>query len=165
MSSDVDPHPGYPRDLGGGSQAAPQFTRCDDVYAVHLGEGEAVPPGSLLTLNDGKIAVRRRGERELPAQGGLVTPVYSRGADGPLAVPTGQVFVRFREGVPAESRSGDLREAGYEIVRSPHYAPQTAWVRSHDGSPAQALANMERLQSLPDLEHVEPEMLMERASR
>jgi hypothetical protein len=94
-----------------------------------------------------------------------MTPVYRLEPDGPLAVPTGKVFVRFKEGVEAETRRAEIEGAGYEIIQTPPYAPSSAWVRSAGGDIARSLSDIEALEKLADVENVEPQMLVERAQR
>jgi len=50
-------------------------------------------------------------------------------------------------------------------VEIPAYAPNAAWLRARSGEIADALAGTPALDALPDLEAVEPQMLMERARR
>lgn len=53
----------------------------------------------------------------------------------------------------------------YELVESLAYAPQAAWLRAPAGDIADALAGLPRLEQLPDVENVEPQMLMESVRR
>jgi hypothetical protein len=85
--------------------------------------------------------------------------------DGGMVVPTGRVFVRFAEGTAPAQRAGDLRNAGYEIVGVPAYAPQAAWVQAINGSHAAALRGIESLRALVGVENAEPEMLSPAARR
>jgi hypothetical protein len=144
--------------------SGPTYVRRPDLHALH-----DLPPGSPLddaitVLNDGAIAVFPTGYGRR-ATGSPQSPVYALEPGGALAVPTGQLFVRFAEGVSAASRAEALREAGYQLVDSPRYAPHTAWVRSLAGDIGAALSGVNRLATLPDVEHVEPQMLMARHSR
>jgi hypothetical protein len=82
-----------------------------------------------------------------------------------VAVPTGQIFLRFKEGVDASTRREEIERAGYEIVQIPPYAPSSAWVRSASGDLAKSLADIEALERLADVENVEPQMLVERTLR
>lgn len=53
----------------------------------------------------------------------------------------------------------------YELVESLAYAPQAAWLRAPSGDMADALAGLSRLEQLPDIENVEPQMLLESVRR
>lgn len=89
-------------------------------------------------------------------------PVYSAGRDGPLAVPTGRVLVRLRDGLQADTRRKQFKEAGYDIERTLSYAPNAAWLRAGSGGIADALSGIGALEAGPDVVHVEPEMIQER---
>lgn len=79
----------------------------------------------------------------------------------PAPVTTGLLFVRFREGIRAEDQAAALASAGFEIERVPPWAPHAAWLRPRTGGGA----DPDRLSGLPDVEHVEPQILVERAQR
>ena len=135
-------------------------------YAVHNRPPGTPSPGAVFLLNDGAIAVfQGKPETGAPASAANLSPVYRLHPEGPLAVPTGLVLVRFGEGVVAETRREELARAGYEIEESLAYAPQAAWVRARSGKIAAALEGIPALQALPDIEHVEPQMLMQRVRR
>ena len=95
---------------------------------------------------------------------GAVTAVYAL-PSGRLAVPTGRVFVRFREDVAAEARAGELKRAGYRITKTLAYAPNAAWVEADDGEVATALRNIERLEAMSGVVNVEPQLLTPRVPR
>jgi hypothetical protein len=169
----------YPAEVraGGGSTSA-VYVRTSDHYAVLDRRPDEPVDDAVLTLEGGSIAVFRgepqekRGVRAAadrsrtraePAP--TVAPVYRLGANGPLAVPTGLVFARFSDGVSVESRREDLRRAGYDVVEIPSYAPHAAWLRARSGEIADALAETGALEALPDMEGVEPQMLMQAARR
>jgi hypothetical protein len=80
-------------------------------------------------------------------------------------VPTGQIYIRFAEGVAADSRRREIERAGYEIVKTTQYTPHTAWLKSTSGDIAQALSNIHALEGLADVENVEPQMLTARDLR
>lgn len=86
-------------------------------------------------------------------------------AQGALAVPTGAIFIRFKEGTLAESRRAEIEQAGYTLTNIPPYAPHAAWVQSADGGIAAALNGASKLLDLQDVENVEPQMLQERRGK
>ena len=93
-----------------------------------------------------------------------MTAVYAL-PSGRLAVPTGRVFVRFREGVAPKARSEELKHAGYRITMTLAYAPSAAWLEADDGEVATALRNIERLEALNGVVNVEPQLLAPRVAR
>ena len=160
----------FPRQVAAGTaRAGEAYTLQDGYYAVHGRVPGAPAPGAVLVLEDGAIAVFA-GSLAAAGEGGETSarinigPVYAQ-PGGPLAVPTGLVFVRFREGTAAGARRADIERAGYELVQVPAYAPHAAWVCAQPGGIAAALQNSAALAALSGVENVEPQMLMERATR
>ena len=92
-------------------------------------------------------------------------PVYRAGAHGAITAPTGRVFVRFREGVHADRKGPELAEAGFRLESVPGYAPHAAWVRAANGGVVDALVELGQLHRVADVEHVEPQLVSEAASR
>jgi hypothetical protein len=135
--------------------------------AVHNRPIDKPAPGAVLVLNDGQIAVYRDAPppTEIEGRDTILTAVYAQQPSGALAVPTGLVFIRFRQGVVADARREQIAQAGYEIAEAISYAPQAAWLRACSGTPADALTRLSELRELPDVENVEPQLLVERAER
>jgi hypothetical protein len=137
------------------------YLRQDDYYALHGCPPGAPTPGAELTLKSGEIAVFRGPP---PGAADRVGPVYAA-EDGPLAVPTGLVFVRFAPGTRAADRRPALEDTGFQVMQLPGYAPHACWVRPRAGGIAAALHGLIRLAALPGVEHVEPQLLTARAPR
>jgi hypothetical protein len=158
----------YPRQIRANmASSAPLYVRKAGHYAVHQRPPELPAPEAALLLDDGAIAVFQ-GEPDEAAeasQAGGLSPVYGLQPSDLPAVPTGRIFVRFAEGVKAESRRQEIDRAGYELVESLSYAPHAAWLRARSGDIADALAGISQLEQLPDVENVEPQMLQERVQR
>jgi hypothetical protein len=162
----------YPQQIRFGTQqSAVLYSRKPGYYAVHYKEPGTVAPGAVLQLNDGAIAIFQ-GEPDEPENAirlasttGTLGPIYTLQADGTLAVPTGLVFIRFVEGVEVELHREAIKQAGYEIAQSLSYAPQAAWLRAQSGNILDALVGISKLESIPNVENVEPQMLMERVQR
>jgi hypothetical protein len=168
MSSEKDYFAKYPRQIRANTTSpAPLYLRQSGYYAVHQRPRDLPAPGAELLLDDGAIAIFRGEPDEAGAvsRAGSLSPVYGLQPSGLPAVPTGRVFVRFAEDVQAESRRQEISRAGYELVESLSYAPQAAWLQSRSGDIADALAGIPRLEQLPDVENVEPQMLMESVRR
>ena len=138
-----------------------------DHYAVHepeSGEKSLNAAVSVLRENDKSIGVFSDEPGEAGTTGSL-GPVYKMQNSETKAVPTGLVFVRFKTGVKAAERETDIRRAGFEIADLVEYAPEAAWVKDPSMEIAKALASISALEKLPDVENVEPQMLMPRVSR
>ena len=136
------------------------YGRLPGWYAIQTAAGEE----AVTVLHDdaGEALAVREGE---PPDDAMALPVYATEGDGPPAVPTGLVFVRFADNVDAASRQAPLMDAGYEIVTTISYAPNAVWVRAISGGPAQALANLDTIEAVRDVENVEPQFLTEAHSR
>jgi hypothetical protein len=91
--------------------------------------------------------------------------VYRRVPGGETVVPTGRVFVRFAEGDTPQHHERELRDAGFVVAEVPGYAPHAAWLTHASGDVAAALRNLPALDRMPEIIHVEPQMIGERASR
>jgi len=162
----------YPQQIRFGTeQSAVLYSRKPGYYAVHYKQPGTVAPGAVLQLNDGAIAVFQGEPDEsenairLASTTGTLGPIYTLQADGTLAVPTGLVFIRFVEGVEVESHRSAIKQAGYEIAQSLSYAPHTAWLHAPSGNILDALVGISKLEAIPNVENVEPQMLMERVQR
>jgi hypothetical protein len=153
--------PDYPSRVHAGTVKA-VFERRTDLYSVRE-TADAVPDGAVAVIPDdaASFAVyegappRHRDAKD-------VGPVYSNGPDGPLAVPTGRVFVRFASGIHAAERREQFEAAGFEIDKTLSYAPNAVWLRPAAGGVARALPGLGVLGNLPGVEHVEPQLLFER---
>ena len=147
-----------------------EYERSDELVAVrgpHERSGREAPVLTV-TGDDGEaIAVYRGGppeRRAWSADASAVTPAYTLSATR-IGVPTGRVFVRFRDEVGVSTRRGDIERAGYRIARTLDYAPSAAWLEADDGRMTSALANIGRLEALSDVVNVEPQLLASRAAR
>lgn len=90
---------------------------------------------------------------------GRIGPVYRDRAGG-LTVPTGRVLVSFGEDDEARAHARAFASVGFELLEVLRYAPHAAWVQPLGAGPAEALARLERLRSLPGVTRVEPQLLM-----
>lgn len=162
----------YPQQIRAGTdKSAVSYRRKSGYYAVHYQQPGTVAPGAVLQLNDGAIAVfsgepdEPQNALQLASTPGTLSPIYTLQSNNLLVVPTGLVFIRFAEGVKVESRQDAIAQAGYEVAESLSYAPQAAWLKARSGKMVDALTGISQLEALPDVENVEPQMLMERALR
>lgn len=157
----------YPRKLAASSKAgAPSYTLVPELYAVHRQQVEAGAQPEQL-LNDGKIAVFKVEPNREPttAVKDKVSPVYALTPGGSLAVPTGLVFIRLADGLDVNSIKEEVSNAGYKVTETLSYAPNAAWLQSRSEDIADGLNGLAALAKLPNVESVEPQMLMESARR
>jgi hypothetical protein len=134
-------------------------------YALHGQELDSPTSKAFSLFDDGRIAVIRGTPENESAALDNVGPVYELRPEGSAAVPTGRIFVRFAEGTNVNAYEERINQAGYEIVERIAYAPNAAWLRTRSGNIAAALRGIDALAELPDVENVEPQMLMESARK
>jgi hypothetical protein len=140
------------------------FERRPDLYALP-GDETATGGDARLTqvTGDGSDTyVVYEGPPPQAAEAADVIPVFSAGPGGPIAVPTGRVFVRLAKGTRPEERHSEFGAAGFEIERKLSYAPQAAWLRPVDGGVGAALNGVGALEAIPGVVHVELQLLLER---
>jgi hypothetical protein len=138
-----------------------------DRYAVHRRDDAArsADPDPLVS-DDGKvIEIVDGGPRRDDVRDGESGPVYALQPGGTIAVPTGRIFITFKAPEKISEREAEIKEAGYEIVQTLDYAANACWLRHVTGSIEESLAEIPKLEDLPDVENVEPQMLMPRMSR
>ncbi|HQZ38095.1 MAG TPA: hypothetical protein PLH72_03555 [Vicinamibacterales bacterium] len=156
--------PQYPTHLDVGS-GRPAFERRTGLYAVRKPVAEAADRDAVAVIPEdahASFAIYRT-EHEAGRAVSPAAPVYAAGREGPLAVPTGRVFVRLAEGVGASEQRTQFASAGFEIEQTLSYAPNAAWLRPASGDIAQALQSLDTLRALAQVVHVEPQLLLQRA--
>lgn len=128
---------------------------------------ESTPPPTLELRSSGRVTTLRLvpDRTAEDADGHDTLPIYR--ADGAThdSIATGILFVQFGSEVKPDARRDALEAAGFEIVRTPGYAPHAAFVRGRGQSAGESLHQIERLRALPGVESVEPELLRKRALR
>jgi hypothetical protein len=147
----------YPKQLRASTQQPEVvYLRDDAHYAVHgkPAKGRSV----VMAEGESGIAVYAGKPKALSKN---MTAVYRNNTA--LAVPTGRVFVRFAEGVDAGAHEQLIAKAGYRIEQQLSYAPNAAWLRDADDDVACALCHIDKLEAMPDVENVEPQLLTQRA--
>jgi hypothetical protein len=153
----------FPRRILVGSPEAVVFEQKPGWYALH---GEPLPTAEgVLRFEPEAIAVLPGTPAAPLAAGQSLSPVYAPPGSGALAVPTGQLFIRFRPGESALAHRAELEQAGCRIAALPDHAPEAAWLRARSGRLDDALGSVVRLQQLAGVASVEPQLLMGRALR
>lgn len=160
----------YPREFSVETSPQPtQYTLAGDYYAVSEADADKYQVGVDVEfhLEEGNLTVcRKRHGEPMPASATRrIGPVYRLGEHGPLAVPTGKVFVRFAEQTSLADHRGEIERAGFEISQTLSYAPHAGWVEPGSREIAEAVSRFQELGQIPGVEAVEPQMLMERRSR
>ena len=117
------------------------------------------------SASDPAASIQAATSRAEPREGAHAGPVYRRVPGGDLVVPTGRVFVRFDSGDAAADHQEELRAVGYEVEQVPPYATHSAWVRATTGGVTAALRNIHRLDDVPGVVAVEPQMIGPSARR
>ena len=91
--------------------------------------------------------------------------VYATQPGGSHATPSGRIFIRFADGIDVADRVTEIEKAGYKIVETLAYATNAAWLTERSGSIGKALAGIKKLESIRDVENVEPQMLTKRVAK
>lgn len=139
-----------------------EYELARDLVAIH-GSGDVGSP--VLAFENDRVFVHRLDDvKDLPERA-EVGSVYRRTRGGGIAVPTGRVLVRYGAGERAEDHIQELVRSGYVVESTVRHAPQAVWVRARDGGVTQSLRGLRRLEALPGVEGVEPQMLNEAVRR
>src|SRR5437867_8738126 len=108
----------WPKSIPGPSSCPEsRWELIQNCHARRLHAGEPAPIQTLLVLEEQKIVV-------LPdawpsALAADILPVYQLRPDGPRAVPTGRVFLRFTEERRADASRAAMEQAGYTVDMAP----------------------------------------------
>ncbi len=153
----------FPRQILVGVERPVVFEQKPAWYALH---GEPLPAAEAVLLFEPEAIAVLPGVPAGPlATGQSLSPVFAQPGSGELAVPTGQLFIRFRPGESALAHRAALEQAGCRIAAAPDHAPEAAWLRARSGRVADALGCVARLWELEGVESVEPQLLMGRVLR
>lgn len=153
----------YPGRLRMKGESPTEFQYRTDYFALRQTRQRS-PAGAVTTMSESAetlFAVFHG----TPDAGTDAEPVYSAGRDGPLAVPTGRIFVRLAAGLTPKERIAEFASMGLEIERTLSYAPNAAWLRPAQGGAAEALRVLKKVEKVPGVEHAEPQMLIQRTPR
>jgi hypothetical protein len=157
--------PAPPRRLRASSRSRDlEYRLADDLVALHRRADKTLAASADVVAELPEAVVVRRGAKKTAERGGT-GPVYHAGDPRTLAVPTGKLFVRLKKGLRASARRTAFARAGYEIVGSPSYAPNAAWLAPATGTIAEALSNIGRVERIAGVVNVEPELLRQRVAR
>jgi len=138
-----------------------RYRRVKSHFAVHGSDRPVDSTDAVMHFPAENIAVHasNRRERVAMAPSDSECAVYQSSAGGALCVPTGRVYVRFAKGTRLEDNAAALNDAGYRVVRTLSYAPNAGWVIATSGDIAASLNGIGRLDALPGIEEVAPQML------
>lgn len=121
----------------------------------------------LLSGSEGEIAICRGDAAEIVRAAELseIAPAYALHPAGPLSAPSGLVFIRFEDGVDVAARKEEIARADYIVVKRVPQAPNAAWLAASSRRVADALEGIGRLERIPNVVNIEPQMLSERVHR
>jgi hypothetical protein len=143
-------------------RAGHDYELAHDLVAAH---GSRDASSAVLTFESDLVSGHHLDSVTRLTDKGRFGPVYRRIPGGGIAVPTGRVLVRFGEGDRADDHRAAVARAGYVVDTVLTYAPQAAWVRARAGGVSDALRGLARLEQLPNVEVVEPQILSEARTR
>jgi hypothetical protein len=149
----------FPNQCEVGSKAT-RYILANNYYAVFGALPDGVHDVEFRMPDDEITVCRGVPPHELTElMGKQVCAVYRVGQSGPLAVPTGQVFVRFEDNTLLRDRAEEIASAGFTIRQVLSYAPQAGWVHPTSGYVQDALQGYSRLEQIAGVHAVEPQML------
>ena len=158
----------YPKTIKASMQHAENYYVLQaGLYAVQGDIPQPCKAAIIVTIEEGRVVICKGTPDALPpsVDRNTITPVYALESGGPLAVPTGRILVRFTDNVTAVSRKEAFQRIGYIIDQELSFVPEALWVKSTNGDIAFALNNVAQLEAQPNVENVEPQMLMESLRR
>ncbi|KEF41523.1 MAG: hypothetical protein ER33_10995 [Cyanobium sp. CACIAM 14] len=154
---------GFPRQIPAGGTDGVVYELKPGYCALH---GGLLPTDEAVEVFEPEgIAILRGTPPASLATGQVLSPVYGPKIGDGLACPTGQLFIRFRQGERVEAHRAELEQAGFRIAEVLEYAPQAAWLRARSGSLAEALSGVSRLRAIAGVEGVEVQFLRRREHR
>lgn len=120
-----------------------------------------------LSRSEGEIAICRGDAAEMAraAEVSETAPAYALAPAGPLSAPSGLVFIRFEDGIDITARMEEIARADYIMVKRVPQAPNAAWLAATSRRIADALEGIGRLEQIPNVANIEPQMLSERVHR
>ncbi|MCT0208673.1 hypothetical protein [Synechococcus sp. CS-1332] len=153
----------FPQQISMGGPGSLLLAQKPGWYALH---GQPLPEANVILLFEPEAIAVLAGTPAAPlAPGQAISPVYAQAGSDELAVPTGVLFLRVRQGERAKDHRAALEQAGCRIASLPDHAPEAAWLRASSGRIADALGCLDRLRDLPGVESIEPQLLRRRAHR
>ena len=161
----------YPHEIRSSTQhPSTIYKRLPDHYAVlRLLPDRSTSNDTVTTMTygTGVIEVFRgeADERLRAASTGEIGPVYALQPGSAPVVPTGRVFIRFKDNVRVEKHLREIDHAGYEVTQKIDYAPHAAWLKVRSGKIADSLKGIQGLEKITDVENVEPQMLTQRTAK
>jgi hypothetical protein len=153
----------YPKKIKASTQREDDvYVLQSDVYAVQGHVPPTCKPAIIATIEEGKTVVCQGNPDDLPSSvdRNTITPVYALEPNGPFAVPTGLILVRFADHIRAVNQKAAFQHIGYILDQELAYAPQALWIKAANADIAFALNHIAMLEMQPDIENIEAQMLM-----
>ena len=159
----LKPFSNYPEKFKASTQhAGSYYVLQEGLYAIHGDVPISCKGAIVVTVEENKTVICKGNPDDLPPSTNQDTlrPVYALATNGPFAVPTGLILIRYADNVSAVSRKNVIQRIGYIIDQELPYAPQALWLKSANNDTAFALNNVSQLEAQTDVANVEPQMLM-----
>ena len=166
--ADNDPLTRFPPTFSANTQQpSRRYVRQPDLIALHGPLTDSQRADVIVEIETDAIGIFRQDAVAVSSRSPdlVITPVYAIDPNGALAVPTGRIFVRFQPEIRLDELRRAIEDCGFVIVEHLPYAPNAGWLQAADRGIATALLSFPKLQSIPQLENAEPQMLMHKAQR
>lgn len=135
----------------------------DDLYAVRGGDSRVLRDDIEMQLPGDGISILRGTPPSNSLHSVELLPVYAASMESTPAVATERIFLRFQQGLAAESARSQIEALGFKIDAVPAHAPHCAWLEPRSGRVEDALSKLVALRALPGAAHVEPQLLRPRS--
>ena len=144
-----------------------KYVRVSQYFTIYGHPPSSIATEMTLSGPEGEIAICRGDAAESARVAGIseIAPAYALHPAGPLSAPSGLVFIRFEDGVNVAARKEEIARADYIVVKRVPQAPNAAWLAAASRRVADALEGIGRLELIPNVVNVEPQMLSERVHR
>lgn len=162
------PFSAYPTEIKASTEHPElRYVRVSHYFTIYGQPPSGIATAMTLSGSEGEIAICRgdAAESARVAEISEIAPAYALHPAGPLSAPSGLVFIRFEDGVDVAARTEEIARAEYIVVKRVPQAPNAAWLEASSRRVADALKGTERLERIPNVVNVEPQMLSERVHR
>ncbi len=160
--------PNYPAEIRASTEhPGLRYVRVPHYFTTYGHPPRGITTVAALSGTEGEIVICRGDAAEMVRTAEVLetAPAYALAPTGPLSAPSGRVFIRFEDSVDVAARMEEITRADYIVVKRVPQAPNAAWLAATSRRVADALEGIGRLERIPNMANVEPQMLSERVHR
>ena len=157
----------FPESIAASMPDAKLFYRIKPGVVGVIGKLDTIPCLPICEIETGRIAVYHNDDLQplLPKSYLQLAAVYTSDDSDDYLVPTGKVFIRFEDKALLKEHTDELERVGFRLNQLAPFVENAGWLESDKNDIAEALRDYPLLASLPEVVHVEPQMLRQRVTR